>query len=172
MKALVAVDLNWGIGYKGNLLLKIPEDMKFFKQTTLGKAVVMGRATFESLPGQRPLKDRNNFVLSTKGLMRPDVMVCPSLKDLFIELGKYPLENIFVIGGEKAYKDLLPYCQEAYVTKIESIFEADRYCVNLDEHKSWEPIYTGEERIYNDITFRFLKYRNKDFIDFRSSLNR
>jgi dihydrofolate reductase len=64
MKAIVAVDLNWGIGFKGNLLQRIPDDMKFFKQMTLGKVVVMGRETFESLPGKEPLKDRTNIVLS------------------------------------------------------------------------------------------------------------
>lgn len=161
MKAIVAVDLNWGIGYKGNLLQRIPEDMKFFKKTTVGKVVVMGRKTFESLPGKEPLKDRVNIVLSTCAHYQDSrVKVCRSLSELFDELHKYITDEVYVIGGETIYTSLLPYCTEAYVTKIENIYEADKYFVNLDKNKEWKLVSESEAKNFNDIRFKFTKYEN------------
>lgn len=114
MKAIVAVDLNWGIGYKGNLLKSIPPDLKRFKELTINKVVVMGRETFESLPKKQPLKDRVNIVLSKSGLISDErVVVCSCLNQLFNELLKYNTDDVFVIGGESVYSQLLPYCTEA-----------------------------------------------------------
>jgi len=163
MKAIVAVDLNWGIGYKGNLLQRIPEDMKFFKKTTIGKVVVMGRKTYESLPGKEPLKDRVNIVLSEKGKFNDSrIKVCRSLDELFCELKKYNDDDVFVIGGEAVYSLLLPYCSEAYITKIENTYKADTYFRNLDEDESWELTFESESKVYNDIQYRFTKYKNKN----------
>lgn len=159
MKAIVAVDLNWGIGFKGNLLQRIPDDMKHFKQTTLGKIVIMGRETFESLPGKEPLKDRTNIVLSkSDNIKKNNVIVCHSLQELFCELIKYNHDDVFVIGGESIYTQLLPYCTEAYVTKIRSSYEADRYFINIDKEESWRLASASDLRKYNDIQFSFLKY--------------
>ncbi len=161
MKAIVAVDLNWGIGYKGELLERIPEDMKFFKQTTLGKIVVMGRATFESLPGREPLKDRINIVLcEDKNFCDKEIIVCSSLNELFIEIKKYPTDDVFVIGGEIVYAELLPYCSEAFVTKIEKIYKADKFFVNLDEDERWKLIFAGELQSYNNIRYSLTKFKN------------
>ena len=92
MKAMVAVDKNLGIGYKGELLERIPEDIKFFKQSTIGKVVIMGRATFLSLPGQEPLKDRINIVLcEDKQFSDKEIIVCSSLNELFSEIIKIPV---------------------------------------------------------------------------------
>ncbi|MDX9872308.1 MAG: dihydrofolate reductase, partial [Clostridia bacterium] len=114
MKAIVAVDMNWGIGYKGNLLLRIPEDMQFFKQMTLGKVVIMGRETFESLPGKTPLKDRINIILSKNmDSENVNIIVRRSLNEIFHELKRYNSDDVFVIGGESVYTQLLPYCTEA-----------------------------------------------------------
>ncbi|HHV99383.1 MAG TPA: dihydrofolate reductase [Clostridiaceae bacterium] len=163
MKAIVNVDLNWGIGYKGNLLQRIPEDMKFFKKTTIGKVVVMGRKTFESLPGQEPLKDRVNIILSAKGEFGDDrLIVCRSLGELFAELKKYPGDDIFIIGGESVYSLLLPYCSEAYVTKVQNTYEADTYFKNLDEDESWELVTESETKDYNGIKFKFVTYENRN----------
>jgi dihydrofolate reductase len=119
MKAIVAVDLNWGIGYQGKLLQRIPEDMKFFKAATTGKVVIMGRETFESLPGKEPLKDRVNIVLSRNQLFNNEnVIICRSLTELFVELKKRLWDDVFVIGGESIYIQLLPYCSEALLTRI------------------------------------------------------
>ncbi len=161
MKIIVAVDLNWGIGYRGKLLQHIPEDMKFFKQMTLGKVVVMGRETFESLPGKEPLKDRINIVLSKhKHFNNKEVTICRSLDELFLELEKYNKDDIFVIGGESIYSQLLPFCTEAYVTKIESEYVADKYFVDLDRSESWKSVATSSRQIYQDVYYRFLKYIN------------
>jgi len=122
MKAIVAVDSNWGIGFRGNLLQRIPGDMKFFKQMTLNKVVIMGRETFESLPGKEPLKDRVNIVLSKNECFNNEkVTICRTLNELFCELEKYNSDEVFLIGGESIYTQLLPYCKEAYVTSIENM---------------------------------------------------
>lgn len=161
MKAIVAVDLNWGIGYKGNLLQRIPEDMRFFKQMTLGKVVVMGSKTFESLPGREPLKDRINIILSkSKDFEKDKLIVCPSLDELFCELKKYDSDDVFAIGGEVVYTQLLPYCSEAYVTKIENKYLADKYFPNLDEIEEWELVSISDSKEFNNIKYSFLKYVN------------
>jgi len=165
MKAILSVDQNWAIGYKGKLLQRIPEDMKYFKQTTVGKVVVMGRETFFSLPGGEPLKDRINIVLcEDKGFSDKDIIVCSSLDELFIEIGKYPADDVFVIGGEMVYAELLPYCSEAYITKIENTYPADKYFRNLDEDERWEKESSGEPKSHNNIVFSFTKYINKHTI--------
>ena len=161
MKAIVAVDSNWGIGFKGNLLCRIPDDMKFFKQMTLGKVVVMGRGTFESLPRKEPLVDRINIVISkNNNFINENTIICRSLYELSQELIKYNSDNIFVIGGESLYKQLLPYCTEVYVTKISKHFIADKYFCNLDKDERWETISTSDLREYKDIKYTFVKYMN------------
>ena len=89
MKAIVAVDKNWGIGKNNDLLFSIPEDMKFFRKTTSGKVVVMGANTLRSFPGGNPLKNRVNVVLSTT-IERDDCVVVDSLEKLLVEIKKYP----------------------------------------------------------------------------------
>jgi len=162
MKAIVVVDLNWGIGYKGKLLEKIPEDMKYFKQLTLNKVVVMGRETFESLPNKEPLKDRINIVLSRKKFINnKNIIICNSIKELLKEIEKYSTDDIFVIGGEQIYSQLISYCNEVYVTKIQNKYIADKFMVNLDSDKQWELVYKSEVRKFNEINYSFTKYKNK-----------
>lgn len=164
MKAIVAVDLNWGIGYKGSLLQRIPEDMKNFKSLTIGKVVIMGRQTFESLPGKEPLIDRVNIVLSKDmNFVNDKVTICRSLEELFNEIEKYDSEDIFVIGGESIYNQLLPYCTEAYVTKINNTYVADKYFPNLDREEMWKLVSVGDLKNYNGIQFSYLKYVNSSF---------
>ena len=160
MNLIVAVDKNWAIGYKNELLTKNPEDLKYFKETTLNKIVVMGRKTLESLPFGLPLKQRTNIVLSTKkDYTVLGATVIHSFQKLDMELGKYKPEDIFVIGGESIYKQLLPKCKIAYVTKMENSFKADTWFPNLDERKEWRMISEGEEQTYLDVKFRFTKYQ-------------
>ena len=145
MKAIVAVDENWGIGNKGSLLERIPDDMKFFRKTTLNKVIIMGRTTFESFPGQNPLKNRTNVVLSrTKEYPDKDIILCKSEKEVFNVLKNVDKNDIFIIGGENIYKMFLPYCDEVYVTKIHNEYEADRYFVNLDNERDWQLVDTSE----------------------------
>jgi dihydrofolate reductase len=161
MKAIVAVDLNWGIGYRGNLLLRIPEDMKHFKERTLNRVVIMGQETFESLPGKEPLQNRTNIVLSiSKEFSHDGITICRSLTELFGELSKYDSGEVFVIGGESVYRQLLPYCSEVYVTKINHSFAADKYFPNLDQEQGWTQSAAGEAKVHDNIEFRFTKYSN------------
>lgn len=162
MKAIVAVDMHWGIGCGGNLLQRIPEDMKFFKDMTVGKIVIMGRTTFESLPGKKPLKNRVNIVLSkNEDFNNEEILICRSLEQLFEQLEKYDPDEIFVIGGESVYTQLLPYCTEAYVTKIENGYEADKYFINLDKEEDWDLVSESDTKKYKEIQYKFVKYEKR-----------
>jgi dihydrofolate reductase len=158
MKAIVAVDQNWGIGYQGNLLQRIPEDMKLFRQMTIHKVVIMGRETYKSLPGQVPLQDRTNIVLS-RSLFDEKVIVCRSLAEILAELRKYEEDAVYVIGGESVYRLLLPYCTEAYVTKISRTYPADKFFQNMDRDGNWELVWESELKVYQDVPYRFTRYR-------------
>ena len=161
MKAILSADLNWGIGCGGKLLQHVPEDMRFFMNMTMGKVVVMGRETFESLPGMQPLKERVNIILSKNAdYWGERLMVCRSLEELSQELRKYNTDDVFVIGGESVYVQLLPYCSEAYITRFEKQFEADRHFPNLDSMEGWKLDSESEPSCYKDMNFRFLKYVN------------
>ena len=159
MNLIVAVDKNWAIGLSNKLLVSIPADMKFFRETTSGKVVAMGRKTLESFPGGQPLKNRTNIVL-TKDLNYKvkDAVVVGTLEEMVEELKKYPSEDIYVIGGESVYRQLLPYCDTAYVTKIDHIYEADTFFPNLDEMKDWKMTGVTEEQTYFDLEYVFAKY--------------
>lgn len=162
MQAIVAADKNWGIGKKNRLLVSIPSDMKFFREKTTGKVVVMGRKTLESFPNGRPLKNRTNIVLTgNKDYAVKDAVIVHSEEELKEELKKYKEEEIFVIGGESVYKLLLPLCNIVYVTKIEQEFEADTFFPNLDEKKEWKMTEESEEQTCFDLEFRFTKYEQQ-----------
>lgn len=140
---------------------------------TTGKVVVMGRETFESFPGKQPLKDRVNIVLSGKGHFDDDrLVVCRSLEELFEELKKYPADDVFVIGGESVYRQLLPYCSEAHVTRFEKEFVADRHFPDLDGMAGWKLVSESERHFYNDMGFRYLTYVNLDALKPDRSVNR
>lgn len=162
MKAIVAVDKNWGIGCKGKLLVSIPADMKFFRSTTLGKVVVMGRKTLESFPNGAPLKDRVNIVLTKNPTFeKRDVVVVHSVDELHEELKKYNSDDVFLIGGAAIYSQLIDECDTAYVTKIDYAYEADAYFPNLDEKENWEVAVEGDEETYYDLEYYFMTYRQK-----------
>lgn len=162
MKIIVAVDSNWGIGCDGNLLQHIPEDMKFFKEKTIGNVVVMGRETFESLPGKNPLNNRVNIVLSRNNSFKDDrLIICKSIEETFKELEKYNNDEIFIIGGETIYKQFLPYCDELYITKIKNEYKADRFFPNVDIMENWELVEASEVKEYKDIKYIFSRYLKK-----------
>ena len=159
MNAIVAVDKNWGIGKDNDLLFSIPEDMKFFRQTTLNKIVVMGANTLRSFPNGNPLKNRTNIVLSTS-IERDDCIVCKSLEQLFEELKKYPSDDIFVIGGAMLYKTLLPYCKKVLVTKVNADGNAQVFFENLDKKDNWVCESEGQAIITNGFEIKFTTYKN------------
>ncbi len=159
MKTIVNVDRNWGIGIGDKLLNHIPADMKFFKEKTTGNVVVMGKTTFLTFPGQKALPNRVNIVLTTDPeWFAENVIVCHSLGELFEQLERYDTNTVYVIGGSKVYEQLLPYCDTAYVTKVETEKEADRFFPNLDETEGWSITDNGEELDHNGVKFRFTKY--------------
>ena len=159
MNLIAAVDQNWAIGNKNQLLVKIPADQKFFRETTTGKVVVMGRKTLESFPNGLPLKNRTNIVLTRdKSYQVKDAVVLHSLEELREELKKYPSEDIYVIGGETIYRQLLDDCDVAHITKIEFAYDADAYFPNLDELPEWKITADSEEQTYFDLEYYFYKY--------------
>lgn len=160
MNLIAAVDQNWGIGLKNQLLVRIPEDMKYFRQMTTGKVVVMGRKTLESFPGGQPLSNRTNIVLTTdQNYQKKDAVVVHSLEELFHKLQQYQSEDVFVIGGESIYRQLLDQCETAYITKIDYQYQADAWFPNLDELPQWEITAKSEEQTYFDLEYYFLKYQ-------------
>ncbi len=159
MNIIVAVDKNWGIGKDNKLLVSIPADMKFFREKTTGKVVVMGRKTLESFPNGLPLKRRTNIVLTRdRNYKVKDAIVVHSMEELLEELKKYNSEEVYVIGGDSIYKQMLPYCDTAHLTKIDYAYEADSYFPNLDEMPEWKIEQTSEEQTYFDLEYAFVKY--------------
>ena len=160
MNLIAAVDKNWAIGKDNGLLVSIPADMKFFRETTTGKVVVMGRKTLESFPNGLPLKNRVNIVLTTDySYQVKDAVIVHSKEELEEELKKYNSEDIYVIGGESVYRLLLDACDTAHITKIDYAYEADAFFPNLDENPDWEIVADSEEQTYFDLEFYFLKYQ-------------
>lgn len=163
MYAIVAVSKNWGIGNKNKLLFSIPADMKFFRETTKDSVVIMGRKTLESFPGKKPLKNRVNIVLTNHMDYKvDDAIVCHSVTDA-VAIANKQRKKIFVIGGSMIYKELLPYCDEIYVTKVDAEAEADSYFPNLDELPEWKLSESSETLSDNGFEFKFTTYK-KDLI--------
>lgn len=162
MNLIVAVDNNWAIGNKGDLLIRIPNDHKHFREETTGKVVVLGRKTLETFPQGLPLKNRTNIILSTDTSYEvKDAIVVHSVEELLEELKKYDEESIYIIGGTSVYRQMLPYCKVAHVTKIDHEYEADSYFPNLDEDEAWEITADSDEQTYFDIAYQFLKYERR-----------
>lgn len=160
MNLIVAVDRNWAIGKDNKLLVRIPDDQKFFRETTTGKVVVMGRKTLESFPNGLPLKNRVNIVLTRD--MRytvKDAIVVHSMDELHQELSKYKSEDIYVIGGDSIYKQMVDECDLALVTYVDYAYDADAYFPNLDEKDNWELVEESEEQTYYDLEFYFRAYK-------------
>ena len=164
MKLIVAVTENWGIGAKGGLLKSLPEDMAFFREKTRGAAVVMGQTTFESFPGRRPLKGRANLVLSQDASFAPEsVTVLRSVEELRAALAALPeaqRDNVWVIGGGSIYRLLLPYCDEAYITRMALTLPADVYFPDLDAEPDWTEVDPGTPQVSGGVGYRFTRWRN------------
>ena len=166
MKAIVAVDKKWGIGKKNDLLFHLPEDMKYFKEKTLNKVVVMGSNTLKSFPNGNPLKNRTNIVLFPGGEKREDCIVVDSLDELKAELKKYPADDVYIIGGAMFYKTMLPYCTEVLATKVDADGCAEVFYENLDDNDAWKCVSVSEPVETNGYTIRFTVYKNSDVQEF------
>ena len=158
--AIVHVDKEWGIGKGNDMMSSLPKDMKFFRETTMGHTVVMGGNTLRSFPNQKPLKNRVNIVLS-RGQVRDDCVIVRSYEQLKNEMKSRENEDIFVIGGGEVYKELLPYCHGAFVTKVDAVGGAEVFFPNLDAHPDFVCVDEGQPMDDNGLAIRFTKYENK-----------
>lgn len=159
MNIIAAVDNNWAIGYQNELLVRIPNDHKHFRIETQGKVVVLGRKTLETFPQGQPLEKRTNIILSRdESYQVKNAAVVHSIPQLLEMLSGYASEDIYIIGGESIYRQMLPYCDVAHITKIDHSYAADRYFPNLDELPEWRITQDSEEQTYFDLEYRFLKY--------------
>lgn len=162
MNLIVAADRNWGIGKNNSLLVKIPADMKAFQRETMGKVVAMGRRTLESFPGGMPLAGRTNIVLTRNLDYRvKGAQAVHSREELLTQLEQYPSQDVYIIGGDSVYQQMLPFCDTAYVTKIDFAYEADSFFPNLDQEEEWEITSQSEEQTYFDLEYTFVKYEKK-----------
>lgn len=162
MNLIAAVDNNWAIGFNNSLLVRIPEDQKWFRETTTGKAVIMGRKTLESFPNKAPLKNRTNIVITKDMDYKVDgAIVVHSIEEAIDAAKDFSDEDIFVIGGESIYRQMLPYCNVAHITKIDYVYQADAYFPNLDKEDGWVITQTSDERTYFDLIYEFVKYEKK-----------
>ena len=154
ISAIVAVDNNWGIGFNGKLLEHIPEDLKMFKQLTIGHTVIMGRKTWNSLP-KAPLPKRSNIIISSGEPLIMDKNTLRLPLEAVIEFLEYTNDEVFIIGGGTIYKELLPLCDKVYVTKIfKDHPNIDTYFPNLDQMEDeWKLDNSEEIQNYNGINY-------------------
>ena len=159
MELIVAVYDDWGIGRDGTQPIALSADRKFFREMTKGAMVIAGRRTIADFPGQKPLPGRINVALTRQDLEIPGFTVCHSPEEA-AELAK-TAQRAMVIGGGSIYKQMLAYCDAAYITKVHVTPESDTYFPNLDEMEDWyvaETMLSGEE---NGIGYEMLLYRRK-----------
>lgn len=161
MIAILHADRRYGIGKKNGLMFRLPLDMKFFRQTTQGKVVVMGYNTLLSLPGGQPLKNRTNVVLCDKDVSVPGCIMARSVDELLKITDGYAPDDVFVIGGASVYKTLLPYCDKVLLTKVDADGDADVFFPNLDENNDFYLESQSEPIDDNGYTIRFTVYKRR-----------
>ena len=160
MNLIAAVDQNWAIGNRGRLLVQIPADQKYFREMTKGKVIVLGRKTLSTFPNEIPLAQRKNIILSKeKDFSVRGGIVVSSIEEAKEKLKFYKKEDIFIVGGASIYQQFLPYCEMAYITKIDYQYQADCYLKNLDNDREWELVAKSEEQTYFDLEYYFYQYK-------------
>jgi len=162
MNFIVAVSENYGIGKDGKMLFDLKEDLKYFREKTLNKIVVMGRKTFLSIPNA-PLKNRTNIVLTTdKTFNSQGVIVVHSYEELFSQIEKYNPDDVFIIGGATLYNKLIDKCYKGYITKIHKTVEADTFIDNVENKPNWKEISSSKTCFENDLSFEFKEFENQN----------
>ena len=161
MNIIVAADKKNGIGYQGKLLVTIPFDQQLFRKETIGKVVVMGRKTLESLPGGRVLEGRTNIVLTRN----PDytckgAIICHSVEEVLEQIKQYHSEDVYVIGGESVYREFLPYADRIHLTRIDYVYEADTFFPEISSEE-WTLTDVSDEQTYFDLVYDFRCYERK-----------
>ncbi|MBE6991036.1 MAG: dihydrofolate reductase [Ruminococcaceae bacterium] len=159
MKSIVNVSSDWGIGAGGDMLVHISADLKRFKAITEGKTVIMGRSTLISLPGSKPLKNRRNIILTSRPDDLPEGCEGVASIDALLERVKdLPDDDLCVIGGEAVYRQLLPYCHKAYITRTDISVPAEKYFPNLDSMADWKIVSESEVMEEKGLKFRYVDY--------------
>lgn len=155
MNVIAAVDQNWAIGKDGDQLCYIPADLKRFQALTSGHTVILGRKTLATFPGGRPLKNRRNLILSR------DLSFAPEGAEVFRDLDSLRSAapaDAFVIGGASVYQALLPFCNKAYLTKIDHAWPADVFFPDLDVDPAWKVVEESEPLEHEGLFFRYVTY--------------
>ena len=159
MELIVAVYDDWGIGCCGTQPIALSADRKFFRETTRGCMVIAGRKTIGDFPGKKPLPGRVNVALTRTEAEIPGFTVCRSPEEA-AELAK-TADRAMVIGGGSVYRQMLPYCDTAYITKVHTTVACDTWFPNLDDMEDWyldRTLMAGEE---NGIGYEMLLYKRK-----------
>ena len=160
MNMIVAADKNWGIGKDGQLLTHLSGDLKYFKERTMGKAVVMGRKTLESLPGGRPLPGRTNIVLTANpDYKKEDCVIVHNKEELCEKCAEFPADGVMIIGGATLYNELMEQCDSLFITKIYEEFEADAFIKNADELPDYKVVWQSEMQEEHGIKYQFFEYK-------------
>ncbi len=161
MKCIVNVTEDWGIGLGNELIVSIRADLKRFREKTTGKTVVLGRKTLATFPGGKPLKNRENIVMTRdRDMVIEGATVVHSECELLQLLSGLPSDEVMVIGGESIYRMLLPYCDEVLLTRTFGDYEADRFFPDLDALPDWSVVDEEPVQEENSVQFQYLTYRN------------
>jgi len=164
MIAIAAVDKNWGIGYKGELLISLPEDQKgVFRKYTSGHTVVYGRKTLQTFPGERLLPKRTNIILTRNhNFEKEGAVILHSTEELVRYIRHHKKEEIYLIGGAEMYNSFIEICDRAIITAIKAEFTADAFFPNLDESPDWE-LEEEEPEIMSEkgVAFTVRHYKRK-----------
>lgn len=162
MNLIVVVDNKWGIGKNNGLLAHLPKDLQYFKEHTLGKAVIMGRKTLESMPGSKGLPKRTNYVLTgNPDFEAENCTILHSEDEMFEVINKYEPDDVWLIGGASMYNRYFGMCDKLYITKIDADLEADTFIFNLDEDPNYEVTSESEPVTENGLTYRWLVYERR-----------
>ena len=162
--SILNCDKNWGVGKRNGLLFELPMDMKFFRQTTLNHVVAMGENTLLSFPGSKPLKNRTNIVLSGDPTHNYEGVINVHTFEEFLKVvNEYAKkEDVYIIGGASMYRQMLPYVDFVYLTKVDAIGGAEVFFANIDADKNFEIVSESDPVQDGEYQIKFVTYRNKN----------
>lgn len=159
MEAIVAVFSDWGIGSKGTQQVVLKADRAHFRELTSGAAVLVGRKTLEDFPGGKPLKGRNNIVVTRQNVEIEGAEVVHSTEEALLAASKY--DRCLCIGGASIFRQFLPYTERIFITKIDLAPESDSYFPDLDEDPDWECTEQSPDMEEDGTVFRFCTYERR-----------
>ena len=161
MVIIVTMDKNQGLSRKGQPLVSIPADYRFFREETKGKIVVMTEEMLNSMPGGKAVGGRTNYVLTKNPKFKePNVQPFSNMEDLRKELLKFSSEDIYILGGQPLFDDFLDDCHEIHATWVDYSYEADSFFPKLDE-KVWKIGNKSDEQTYCDLEYYFIRFLRK-----------